>query len=219
MQAFEKSKTTKFSTYYALSKVHLHKHQSYFRIILLLSGVINLNTGPNADVPLFSNDSFSNDESQIFSGSADGNLNFEKWAVFKKKGLHFVHININSLLLPKIDELRYLTKLSNACIVGIGETKLDDSILSSEIEGYDFLRLDRSRRGGDVPCYIKRSLAYSYKGNFCKSTESIFVDIFLPKTKPILVCILYRPPDKNDFVKNIKKTYRMRYFRKPRMRF
>ena len=89
--------------------------------------------------------------------------------------------------------------MSNASVVGIGETELDDSISSSEIEfeGYDLLKLDRSRRGGGVACYIKRSLAYNYKGNFCKSTESIFVDIFLPKTKPILVGILYRPPDFN----------------------
>ena len=71
---------------------------------MLLSGDVNLNPGPNADVLHFSNEIFSNDESQIFSSSDDGNLNFEKWAVFKKKGLHFVHININSLL-SKIDEL------------------------------------------------------------------------------------------------------------------
>ena len=77
---------------------------SYFRIILLLSGDINLNPGLNADVLPFSNESFSNDESQIFSGSDDGNLNLEKWQVFKKKDLHFVHINIISLL-PKDDEL------------------------------------------------------------------------------------------------------------------
>ena len=114
---------------------------------MLLSSDINLNPGPNADVIPFSNESFYNHESQIFSGSDNGNLNFEKWAVFKKKDLHFVHININSLP-PKIDELRYLTKLSNASIVGIGETKLDDSISSSEIEieGYDLLRPDRSHR-------------------------------------------------------------------------
>ena len=92
MQAIEKSKTMKFLSYYALSKVHLHKHQSYFRIILLLSGDINLNPGPNADVLPFSNESFYNDESQIFSRSDDGNLNFEKWAVFKKKGLHFIRV-------------------------------------------------------------------------------------------------------------------------------
>ena len=199
MQAVEKSETTKFLSCYALPKVHLHKHTSYFKIILLLSGDINLNPRPNADAFLFSNESFSNDESQLFSGSDDGNLNFENWAVFKKKGLQFIHININSLL-PKIDELRYFTKLSNASIVGIGETKLDDSISSSEIEieGYDLLRLDRSRRGGGGACY---------KDKFCKSTESIFIDIFLPKTKPILVGILYRPPDKNDFVKNLEETF------------
>ena len=79
---------------------------------------------------MFSNESFSNDESQTFSGSDDGNLNFEKWAVFKKKWPHLVHATINSIL-PKIDELRYLTKLSNASIAGIGETKLDNSISSS----------------------------------------------------------------------------------------
>ena len=57
---------------------------------------------------------------RFFSSSDDGNLNFQKWAVFKKKSLHFVHININSLL-QKIDELQYLTKLSNACTIDIGE--------------------------------------------------------------------------------------------------
>ena len=99
--------------------------------------------------------------------------------------------------------------MSNASFVGIVKTELDDSISSSEIEfeGYDLLRLDRSRRGGGVACYSKRSLAYNYKDNFCKSTESIFVDIFLPKTKPILVDILYRPPDKNNFVKNLEETF------------
>ena len=70
---------------------------------------------------------------------------------FYKKRPYFVDININNLL-PKIDELHYLTKLWNASIVGIGETKLGDSISSSEIEieAYDLLRLDRSGRGGGV---------------------------------------------------------------------
>ena len=50
-----------------------------------------------------------------------------------------------------------MTKITNAAIVGIGETKLDKTILPSEIdiEGYDLLRLDRSRRGGGVACYVK----------------------------------------------------------------
>ena len=35
----------------------------------------------------------------------------------------------------------------------------------------------------------------------------MFIDILLPKTKPILVNILYRPPDKNDFAINFEKTF------------
>ena len=208
MQDIAKNETKKIPSYYALSKIVLHKHNFYFRYILLLSGDINLNPGPFTDTFPFSNSSFSGSESRFHLGSNDENLDTEKWTNFKKKGLYFIHININSLL-PKIEEIRHMTKITNAAIAGIGETKLDKSIFSSEIdiEGYDLLRFDRSRRGGGVACYVKKSLAYNYRDNFCKNTESIFIDIFLPKTKTILIGILYRPPDKNDFVKNLEETF------------
>ena len=58
----------------------------------------------------------------------------------KKREMHFIHININSLL-PKIDEVRYIANITNASIIGISETKLDETILSSELEvdGYDLV--------------------------------------------------------------------------------
>ena len=89
-----------------------------------------------------------------------------------------------------------MTKTTDASVVGISETKLDNSVSSSEIEieGYDLLRLDWSRRGGGVACHVKKLLAYNYKHDFCKNSESIFIDIFKPKTKSILVSILYKPP-------------------------
>ena len=37
---------------------------------------------------------------------------------FKRRGMHFIHININSLL-PKIDEVHYIAKMSSAAIIGI----------------------------------------------------------------------------------------------------
>ena len=46
---------------------------------------------------------------------------------------------------------------------------------------------------------IKSSIAYSYKD---RNTGSISADIFLPKSKPILLGILYRLLDKSDFVKH-----------------
>ena len=57
------------------------------------------------------------------------------------EGLHFLHLNINSLL-PKIDKLRHIARLTNAAVIGIAESKLDDSVLTSEIDidGFDLLR-------------------------------------------------------------------------------
>ena len=116
-----------------------------------------------------------------------------------KKEAHtlFIHLNINSLL-SKIDEIRYIAKLKNAAVIGLSETKFDNTVLSSEleIEGYDLVRSDRSRRGGGVACFVKNSISYNQKPNFCINTESIFIEIFLPKSIPVLIGILHGPPDK-----------------------
>ena len=82
--------------------------------------------------------------------------------VFDKRGLHFLHLNINSLLL-KIDELRHIARLTNAAVIGISESKLDDSVSTSEIQidEYDLLRCDRNRHGGRVACYIRNDLSYN----------------------------------------------------------
>ena len=46
-------------------------------------------------------------------------------------------------------------------------------------------------------------IGYSYKDRFCSNIRSTFVDIYLPKSKQILLGILYIPPDKSDFIKQI----------------
>ena len=83
-----------------------------------------------------------------------------------------------------------MTKTTYASVV-VSETKLNNSILSNEIqiEGYNILRLDRSQRGGGV-AYVKKKLVCNYKDYLCKYNESIFIVFFLPKTKPTLVGIL-----------------------------
>ena len=74
-----------------------------------------------------------------------------KFKVFTRKGLHFIHLNTNGLL-PKIDELRYIAKNSNAAVIGISESKLDNTVYDSEaaIDGYIIVRNDRNRKGGGV---------------------------------------------------------------------
>ena len=52
---------------------------------------------------------------------------------FDKKGLHFLHINVNSLL-PKIEEVRFIAKNSKATVIGITETKLDEQFLTQNFK-------------------------------------------------------------------------------------
>ena len=67
-----------------------------------------------------------------------------------------VHLNINSLLL-KIEELRIIAKATNPAIIGISESKLDESILepSIQIDDYKILRCDGNRHGGGVAFYTR----------------------------------------------------------------
>ena len=62
------------------------------------------------------------------------------WNVFDKKGSHFLHINVNSLL-PKTEEIRFIAKKSKATLTGINKTKLDGTIFDAEIyiEGYSIV--------------------------------------------------------------------------------
>ena len=56
--------------------------------------------------------------------------------------------NVNDILL-KIEEISHLLESANVFVMDIRETKLDGSVLNSNlvIEGYDLVRLDRSRKG------------------------------------------------------------------------
>ena len=108
-----------------LSKVHLNKYGSYFKFILLLSGDINLNPGPTTpkrndilwELLPFHNCSFSTErmDYQLDPLSVVSN---DAWNIFQKRGMHFIHLNINSIL-PKIDEIRYIAKLTNATVIGL----------------------------------------------------------------------------------------------------
>ena len=69
--------------FFSLSKMWNKNNHLYLKMLLILSGDINLNTGP---VNICQ-------------------IKDRKFEVFTRKGLHFIHLNINSLL-PKIEELR-----------------------------------------------------------------------------------------------------------------
>ena len=163
-------------------KLKCPHHASFHKFIILLSGDVNLHPGPSQ-------------------------LNM-LWSPFKNKGLHFVHLNINSLF-PKIDELREISKQTNAALIGISESKLDSSILNPEINinGYVLLRRDRNRHGGGVACYIREDINYTVLDIFPSEIESIFIDILLPKTKPFTVGVFYRPPLQVNFLELVAENF------------
>ena len=51
---------------------------------------------------------------------------------FNSRGIDFIHLNVKTLL-PKINELRNIAKLSNAAVISVSESKLHGSVHLSEI--------------------------------------------------------------------------------------
>ena len=75
--------------------------EKYFNMILLVSDDISLNPG------------------YPHNTSIDG----ISWNVFNKKGMHFLHINVKSLL-PKIEEMRFIAKsLKQPWLVSLNKTR------------------------------------------------------------------------------------------------
>ena len=120
--------------------------------------------------------------------------------IFKKKGLHFVHLNCNSLL-SKIDEIRQFVLDFKPHVICFSETKIDGTVTSSEVEidGYSNIQKFRNKNGGGVACYVSNSIHYNERSDFSNDFENIFIDILLPKTTPILFGVVYRPPKTLNF--------------------
>ncbi|XP_045107676.1 uncharacterized protein LOC123515047 [Portunus trituberculatus] len=121
---------------------------------------------------------------------------------FNNKGLHIIHINSRSLM-NKLEEVRLLALKTNAAVMCISETWLDDSVTNNEIEisGYQVIRKDRNRNGGGVCMYIKSCLTFNQRNDIdTDGLEVIWCEVLLPKTRPIIVGCCYRPPQQNNFL-------------------
>ena len=129
-------------------------------------------------------------------------LEDEHFECFESKGLHFIHMNARSLL-PKMSELRRIARKTRAAAIAISESWLDESITEGEvsIEGYCMERVDRNRNGGGVCLYVNNKLAYTCINDITSSEEEMLcVNIYLPKSKPIILGVCYRPPKQSNFI-------------------
>ena len=162
-------------------------YNNFYQFLLLLSGDVTLNPGPVQISPA---------------------INVNIWEPLNKKGLHFLHININHLL-PKIDELKCNANKTKTAVIGITESKLDHTVLDLEINlpEYNILRYDRNRNSGGVACYIWKGLCFNTKLLNCPEIENSIFDILLPKSKPITIGVFYRPPNQANFMELIVKSF------------
>ena len=98
---------------FALNKIRLKykKCFNFYHLLILLSADISLNSGPSQYLP-------------------DSDHKFER-------GLHFLHINVNSLL-SKIDQLIDVAGHTKPAILGVTESKLDSSVSDQEVNTSDY---------------------------------------------------------------------------------
>ena len=69
-------------------------------------------------------------------------------------------------------------------------------------------RNDRNRHGGGVCVYIRSDIAYNRRMDLHQDhLETLWIDILLPKSKPILVGTCYRTEDKNSFFSDLETCY------------
>ena len=169
------------SRYFAVNKLRIKRKECFklYHLHVLLSCDVTLNLLPRQYLP-------------------DNNNKFE---LVLKSDLHVLHINVNSLL-SKSDEPRDVIGHTKPAILGITESKLDSSVSYQKvnISGYSILRCDRNRYGGGVTCYVRADLCLNRRNVFSNSIENVFFDLLIPKLKPLLIGIFYRPPNGNTFL-------------------
>ena len=126
----------------------------------------------------------------------------------KLRGFKLAHLNIASI--PKhLDQLRVLMVNKPVDILSINESRLDGNILNNvNIPGYNIYRNDRSRRGGGVALYIRDVFDIINRTNEVPSyLEAVFIEIKKPKSKPVLILSVYRPPNSGAVFMEYFKSY------------
>ena len=171
----------------AVTNLVYKNYTNFYKFLLLLSGDVSLNPGPVQRSP---------DISSTICEPPN------------KKSLHFLHININSLLSKK-DEIKCIANKTKAAIIGTTESKLDHTLPDSEVTfpGYDILQCDRDRNSSGVASNIRKDLCFNTKTLHCKEIENLLFDILLPKSKAITTGAFYRPPIQAELMDLIFKKF------------
>lgn len=115
--------------------------------------------------------------------------------------LNALHLNINGLR-NKRDILENWIKQLDLDVIALSETKLNSSISPYliELEGYSFLRLDRTKNsGGGLLVYFKSNLTVELVSvsHNPKQCEHMTFSVKASRRKTLYFSLIYRPPNCN----------------------
>ena len=115
--------------------------------------------------------------------------------------MKLICFNVRSFL-PKLEEMRLLVANTKPHLIGLVETWLSDSIDTQELEihNYKFYRKDRDCYGGGVAVFVRDTVNHKILlTDSMDKVESIWLEIQLPSTRPLIISYVYRPPDNEAF--------------------
>jgi len=107
--------------------------------------------------------------------------------------LKFAHLNVRSLV-AHFSDIKDILLTNNIDVFGLTETWLNEQIssINIKIDGFDFLRCDRGKRGGGVGIYIRSSINYSVL-RYAGETEQIWLTLRRGGVWASF-SVVYRPP-------------------------
>ena len=122
-------------------------------------------------------------------------------ALHKNQGIKLGCLNVRGLL-GKIDEIKLILTECKFEIMGVCETFMDCNISDKEIsvQGYSFVKKNRTRHGGGVLLYVKHDIDYNeLAGLTGEDVESVWIKV-RHSNETLALGVMYRPPaSKNNY--------------------
>ena len=179
-----------------IDRLDTFDYYMWLRVLLYLSGDVEVNPGPIND------SSDSQNSSSLFS---DSMLNESEMV---RENFSIVHYNVQSTL-QKLDILE--TELSNFDVISFSETWFKKEINNSDIAITNYRQPFRNDRENDphggVAVYVKNNIPCMRRTELeILNVESVWIEIRL-KYKRLLIGTFYRPPNSDQSVlSNIERS-------------
>ena len=124
------------------------------------------------------------------------------------RGLKMFHQNVRGLFSNFVNVQELLDRGNRMDILSVSETHIiindgyDDNDTLYTVDGYRFIKRNRDGgRGGGVAVYLKDNIEWQRRSDLEREAiENIWIEIFIPKSKSILLGIFYRPPGTSKYL-------------------